>query len=289
MRGRSLSLVGAAAIALAAVVVAPGPAGARTTVRPSYACSPTLPVPGPAGRDLSVTASLRSTRATLAARSSGGLVQPLTDLRVDVRGPSGAWERPVPRVVSYLLSMGSEVCLVAGTPAPSVIVLAYSGGAHCCYSALGFVDSAAGVARPLARVDLADFAALRADHGHVVVRAGEGAFPYTFDNYAMSSEPIRLESFDGHAFVNVIRAYPDLVRADARTWDGLFARYPSDLSYLAGWVADESLLGRGASAWRRVATLRSEGRLHGTLGYPSGRGFIGQLRAILRALHYPSS
>ncbi|HQU25441.1 MAG TPA: hypothetical protein PLS29_00270 [Acidimicrobiales bacterium] len=289
MRGRSLPWIAAGALVLAALVLGgPASAGVRTASRP-YACSPALRAPGPAGRAELVTASLGATRATLAARSGGGLAQVLAGLRVVVRGPSATVVRPVPKVVTYLLTRGSQVCRVAGTPAPSVIVLAYSGGAHCCDSALGFAASATGVARPLARVDLADFAALRSDRGHVVVRAGEGAFPYTLDNYAMSSEPILLESFDGRAFVNVTRDYPDLVRADARTWDRLFARYPSDLSYLAGWVADESLLGRGASAWRRVATLRSEGRLHGTVGYPSGRGFERQLRAILRARHYPSS
>lgn len=292
MTGAAAARVASATLVLvsvAAVVVAGAGRVAAVTGAPRpYACSPGLRAPGAVGRPDAVSASIGDTRVTLAARSGGGLAHVLTDERVVVRTPFATLVRPLPRVVAYLLTMGSQVCLVAGPPAPSVIVLAYSGGAHCCFSALGFAATAAGLARPLARVDLADGAALGVANGRVVVRAAQGAFAYTFDDYAQSAEPIVLEAFDGRAFVEVTRDHPGLVRGDARTWDRLFARDPSDLSYLAAWVADESLLGRGALAWRRVDALEAAGRLRGTVGYPSGRGFARRLRLLLGALGYPS-
>ena len=88
--------------------------------------------------------------------------------------------------------------------------------------------------------------------------------------------------------VEVTRDYPDLGRKDMRTWARHFARDPSDLNYLAGWVADESLLERGAAAWRRVDALEATGRFRGTEGYPSGRGFERRLRLLRGALGCPS-
>lgn len=137
----------------------------RSPSRP-YACSPGLAVPGAVGRPDAVRASLDATRVTLATRSGGGL--------------------------AHVLTAGSTLCLVVGPPAPSVIVLAYGGGAHCCDSARGFVASPAGLARPLARIDLADGAALGVANGRVVVRAGKDAFAYTFHNYALSAAPLEL-------------------------------------------------------------------------------------------------
>lgn len=269
-------------------LVATSPAPPVGAARTLFACSKGLPVPGAAGRALSVSVALGADRATLAARSGGGLVHVLTDVRVEFQTSEGDVTKPFPTVTTYLLTIGSQVCVVAGSPTPSVIVLAYSGGAHCCYSLLGFLGSRAGVAGPLARTDLADFAELVADHGRVVVRSGVGAFAYTFASFAGSSEPIRLEAFTGTRFVDTTRRFPDLVTKDAASWWHLLSTSPADLSYLAGWVADETLLGRGGRAWKVVTTLQRSGRLHGTVGYPSGAGFIRDLHALLLATGYPA-
>ncbi|HET8990075.1 MAG TPA: hypothetical protein VFN59_03125 [Acidimicrobiales bacterium] len=50
----------------------------------------------------------------------------------------------------------------------------------------------AGLARPLARIDLDDGAAPGVANGRVVVRAGKDALAYTFHNHALSAEPLEL-------------------------------------------------------------------------------------------------
>jgi hypothetical protein len=288
VRAPRLGAALAAAALVVAGVVAASPASSGAAASRLFACSAPLGAPGPAGRPVAVSVAFGADHATLAATSGGGLVQVLSRVRVELRTARGRFVKPFPTVTTYLITTGSQVCLVAGSPSPSVVVLAFSGGAHCCYSLLGFVASRAGVHRALARRDLADFAALRADRGRVVVRSGVGAFAYTFESFAGSAEPILLESFEGTRFVDVTRRFPDLVTKDAATWWRLFTKYPGDLSYLAGWVADESLLGRGAGAWAKVAAFRAAGRLHGTVGYPSGEGFVRDLHALLRATGYPA-
>jgi hypothetical protein len=170
---------------------------------------------------------------------------------------------------------------------PEVLVSAFTGGAHCCFVAqiLALKADAGGYdigARDFGNggFELKD---LDGD-GQPEFVATDESFAYAFTAYAFSGRPIVISHYDHGTFVDVTKAYPRLVRRDARSyWRGyLSLRRNKDGSargQIAPWAADQYRLGKRAYA---RAVLKREAR-RGYLGKPAGAAkFIKKLDRFLR-------
>ena len=131
---------------------------------------------------------------------------------------------------------------------------------------------------------------LRANPGAAVVGRPAGALivtaddalNYAFNSFAFSGVPVKVLEAQGGRLVDTTRQHLDLVARDAPQWLKAFNDNPGNgLGYLAGWVADQCLLGRAASAWTAVDQFNAAGRLTGPSGWPTGSTYIGSLRSFL--------
>ena len=117
----------------------------------------------------------------------------------------------------------------------------------------------------------------------------DARFAYAFAPFGFSGMPVRVLRFTGGAFRDATREHPDTIAADARRWRREYMRYRRgklSLGYLAAWVADEDLLGKGADAAAFVRAELHAGRLRSDQGWPQRSAFIRALERRLKAWGY---
>jgi hypothetical protein len=199
--------------------------------------------------NLEVTASRTATKdgwkIKFVGKSKGKLVFSLSD----------AFKNPAEYASSVKL-----VKLFPDSEYPQILFDAYTGGAHCCTMTEILLASNSG------NWHFADFGYRDGDElkfedttgaGNYVVIGVDESFNYTFDCYACSRPPIKIEEFKNGQLNDVTR--------EPRLRDRLkyeLQRIESDPStnwnsngFLAGWVALKSLLGEQNDAFRRLLPL----------------------------------
>ena len=199
--------------------------------------------------NLEVTASRTATkdgwRIKFVGKSKGKLVFSLSE----------AFKNPAEYASSVKL-----VKLFPDSEYPQILFDAYTGGAHCCTMTEILLASKSG------NWQFADFGYRDGDElkfedatgaGNYVVIGVDESFNYTFDCYACSRPPIKIEEFKNGQLNDVTR--------EPRLRDRLkyeLQRIESDPStnwnsngFLAGWVALKSLLGEQNDAFRRLLPL----------------------------------
>jgi hypothetical protein len=238
------------------------------------------------------TATIRYHRATI-----NGPV-PFSDLRLAIsRDGRRLRDGPVRSAFCRTLCWPA---LVPGVPplrvvdlepggSPDVVLNLYSGGAHCCYITQVYRFAAGRYAR--VEHDFGDPGATFERLGpRFVFFSADDRFAYRFEPFAFSAFPVQIWTFARGRFADVTRDYPRLVAVDAhQQWLSFAANDPqgTGLGFLAAWAADQDLLGRSALVARRLATLRSEGRLRSTLPFtPHGAAFIAALQRFLGKAGY---
>ena len=168
--------------------------------------------------------------------------------------------------------------------APVALLALTTGGAHCCFSVRAVpsdggtsVDHDFGNYNPWLR---------QTASGPLLVSA-DNAFAFQFASFAGSGPPVQLFAFSGTAFTDVTRQHLDLVAEDARNYFALYndPSQPEKLGSLAGWTADECMLGKSAGAWAFVADQQQRG-LPDAAQYPGAGGYSAALRDFLAARGY---
>jgi hypothetical protein len=144
--------------------------------------------------------------------------------------------------------------------APVALLALTTGGAHCCVTVRA-VPSDGGAAVDRSFGNYSPWFRQTAS-GPVLVSA-DNAFAYQFGSFAGSGPPIQLFAWTGAAFADVTSQHLDLVADDAQNYLALFndPSEPEKLGSLAGWVADECVLGQSSTAWAFVDQQRQLGHL----------------------------
>ena len=179
---------------------------------------------------------------------------------------------------------------------PEVWVDTFTGGAHCCAeSRFLFWVPAVGTYRGLLH-SWRDpgYSAKNIDgRDGVELVSSDARFAYAFTSFAASFFPIQFWHFDHGRIKDVTRLFPGEVDLDAKSLWSLYLtnrdvrKDPRGL--LAAWIADETLLGRGDAAWKKLAQIRQRGLLGprpDLVGWPQGTTYLKELRAFLRKLGY---
>jgi hypothetical protein len=126
------------------------------------------------------------------------------------------------------------------------------------------------------------------------LRSFDDRFAYEFTAYAGTWFPPQIWQFRAGVLNNVTRKYPALVRADAKRALRTYRHHRGfvDLrAVVAGYVADEYLLGRGATGWKLVHSALRHGKLNGFGrgdAWPRNGRYVRALRKFLRKTGYIS-
>lgn len=167
----------------------------------------------------------------------------------------------VPGVVSGMDFPTAEASIAPidpGNSVPEVYFSSYSGGAHCC----SHIVVAEQVGDKWVKVDVGDFDGdgnylddLDGD-GNAEISTVDNRFLYQFDCYACSAAPLVIYTVRNGKVEDVTRdkrfvqAHRDWLKQMDDSVD------PADKwkspGYLAGWVAEKSILGDGAAAFREL-------------------------------------
>jgi hypothetical protein len=168
--------------------------------------------------------------------------------------------------------------------APVALLALTTGGAHCCITVRA-VPSDSGTAVDHAFGNYPPW--LRQTSSGPVLVGADNAFADKFGSFAGSGPPVQLFTWSGSAFADVTREHLDLVLDDAQSYLALFndPTEPEKLGYLGGWVADECLLGKSATAWAFVDEQQQRG-LPEAADYASAGGYPAALRDFLAAQGY---
>ena len=170
-----------------------------------------------------------------------------------------------------------QLCALADGSRPAVLLGAYSGGAHCCFESALYAPTRARYAlaleasiqsiRPAIRYDPNGGLAPAVTQGHLVLKSGDGRFPYQFGCYACTPSPLALYQLRGARLVDVTARYPGPARAWLASLKSALRQAESPANagslfgVLAAFVAQSCTLGSGARAWREVTTLEHRGLL----------------------------
>jgi len=250
----------------------------------------------------SETATSGQVSATL---SWGGGDNGVTNARLKIdRGGQTVYDQPLPRRLCNLCTFSKAIApderaqdlAVRDLDAdgePEVIVQAYSGGAHCCtYAGIYDFSAAAATYGILVHGFGNPGYRLRPPRdGHVEFETSDDRFAYAFTAYGATGEPrlvLRYTRAPRPRLVDVTRGHPALIESDAARLLHEVRRgvqHGDDIrGWLAAYVADEYLLGRGR---RGLAEVRRAARHH-RLGpssrqpWPGGKYY---LPALVRFLH----
>jgi hypothetical protein len=232
--------------------------------------------------------------ATLSWKGGETIVATDPHLRIDRDGAT---------LLERDLAKECQLCNGVGAPAealhltdldadgePEVLVDLYTGGAHCCATALiWFYDGSRYRRRVLGLGDqgyrLKD---LDADRRPEIITADD-RFAYAFTAFAYSWFPPLVYDWRDHGFVDVTRRFPDRIRADLAAIRKLLprARREGDpRGLVAAYVADEYLLGRAKAARAYLQRALRRGDLRaipkGDWTWAAGRGYA---PALLHFLH----
>ena len=159
-----------------------------------------------------------------------------------------------------------------GTPTPQAIFAYSTGGAHCCTSFQIATIDAAGLWHVVdaghrdGDVGYA-FLDLKHDGSSELVGIDE-SFLYEFASYAGSFAPTSIMKLDGTVLRDVTKSpeYRAFLIQQLRMMETLWKKNPgSEVNgYLAGWVAQKSLLGQANEAWRAMLTGYDRASVDGT-------------------------
>ena len=168
--------------------------------------------------------------------------------------------------------------------APVALLALTTGGAHCCFSVRA-VPSDGGTALDH---DFGNYNPwLRQTASGPLLVSADNAFAFQFTSFAGSGPPVQLFTWSGAAFTDVTHQHLDLVAEDAQNYLALYndPSQPEKLGSLAGWVADECMLGKSAGAWAFVADQEQQG-LPDASQYLGAGGYSAALRDFLAARGY---
>jgi len=182
-----------------------------------------------------------------------------------------------------------------GDGEPEVLVDLYTGGAHCCFwTAILHYDGRTYRGNAVFWGDPGyELRDLNHDGRPELVTADD-RFAYEFTSYAQSVLPILIRRYDHGKLTDVTNEYPALIRHEAAS---LWAEYLKDhrqpdadmRGLLAGWLADEYRLGRGAEGWEQIQAAFRRGELSAprvdTL-WPAGKKYLSALRSFLARAGY---
>jgi hypothetical protein len=175
-----------------------------------------------------------------------------------------------------------KVADLDGDGEPEVLVDTFSGGAHCCLTARLLVFDGTGYTPT--DLDYRDVGYALADadgDGRLELVGQDPAFAEAFTAFAASSFPPQVLQVVAGKPVDVTRRFPRLVRADAAVQLKQLRRFRrgDDVrGFLAAYVADQYLLGKGSTGLREVDRQRRQGRV--------GKGFKALLLKRLKAWRY---
>lgn len=180
---------------------------------------------------------------------------------------------------------------------PEVVADFFTGGAHCCTYSLILRYARARAAYRSTRVDWGNVGYRLVDlgrDGRPEFSSADDRFNYAFAAYAASAPPIRILRFERGTLVNVTRRFGGAVAADAARLWRFYERtrrssFPEVRGILAGYMADEYLIGGEERGWRRLelALRRGDlGRAPARDGYPAGRAYLTKLRRFLVTTGY---
>ena len=199
--------------------------------------------------NLEVTASRTATkdgwRIKFVGKSKGKLVFSLSE----------AFKNPAEYASSVKL-----VKLFPDSEYPQILFDAYTGGAHCCTMTEILLASKSG------NWQFADFGYRDGDElkfedatgaGNYVVIGVDESFNYTFDCYACSRPPIKIEEFKNGQLNDVTREprFRDRLKYELQRIDSDPSTDWNSNGFLAGWAALKSLLGEQNDAFRRLLPL----------------------------------
>ena len=171
---------------------------------------------------------------------------------------------------------------------PQVVLELYSGGANCCFIDQVFSYDPGTMTYVKTEHDFAaSGATLKRLSGQWRFLSSDPGFKYAFTDGADSGEPIQIWRFAPQRFVDVTRAYPGLIRADAAGWLRLFRHnLANGVGLIAAWAADEELLGHDALVQSTLRRELARGDLRaGSVG-SGGATFVRTLNRVLRRLGY---
>lgn len=203
--------------------------------------------------------------------------------QVTVAAGTRSWTLPAapsptaPAGTSDAFVQFSSLCLVqfatAPEPYPSVLLEGFTGGAHCCMeptiyaydAATGAYTVAVHLEATTATVPTASAVAWDPNQGFVPVtdqgvtllKTGDGRFPYALGCYACTPSPVRLFTLAGGRLTDVTSQHPALVESQiADLASSIATAIQQSHDYLTGsaaaWLADQCVVGRGASNWSQV-------------------------------------
>ena len=207
------------------------------------------------------------------------------------------------------------LCIVA-THGPmtsySIMLEVDTGGAHCC----SVVDTWAvtggkNIAYSSALVGNG-YGYLTTVDGQTVLVGQDNRFAYVFDSYAGSAMPIRIYKLGtpqnhtltsspvtlgstGSGWTDITKQFPAIVSKEAQLflvqYQSSLSEHYSGLGVLAGWAADECVLGRSAEAGAYINSQLKAGHLISSapgMGLPSGAAFVTALKKFLISTGYCS-
>ena len=264
-------------------------------VAASYKCVPGALIPQlKAGESATMTTSYGGFTATFRSAMPSSTPANALDVGMPFQGTlkltRGGRSWTLPRPANAGVSQINAMCVIAfqREQYPGVMVEGFTGGAHCCeVPAIYLFNTTKN--RYVKAVDMSpnhykDPHAFNHNGGfipkvvgnHVLLVTGNDQFDYAFGCYACSTVPIVLDSVGPEGLTDVTIQTPSLVEADAGSiWNAAKKALESESSsqanapfgLLAPWVADECVLGKGASAWSRIEHLRRQGKLSDALYY----------------------
>jgi hypothetical protein len=173
-----------------------------------------------------------------------------------------------------------------GDGEPEVWVDIWAGGAHCC-TQMELLRYSGGAYHAQERVFETGYHLKDLDRdGKPEFMTNDYGFAYAFTFFGASPFPVRVFSYRAGAFTDVTKTYPALVRKDRNLYRRLYRKgirhHVASLGWLAGWTADEYVLGHRKSADRRLTRELHAGHLFNDQGYVHGRKFIRVLKRDLR-------
>lgn len=305
-----MTLIAGCATAAPTIATQPPPAtppSASSSPAPAgYACSSSDIFSQPVGVQVRQQVSLGDTTAVLTGTSASDGVEPSalrdgvltitragrTTVTLPVTPASGS-----PIVDLFILNTQTQqsstddetagsLCLgrFRDGAVPVALLALTTGGAHCC-STVRAVPSDGGAA---VDHDFGNYSPwLRQTASGPLLVSADNAFAYQFGSFAGSGPPIQLFAWTGTALIDVTRQHPDLVAQDAQNYLALYndPTQPEKLGSLAGWVADECLIGKSSTAWAFVDEQQQLG-LPEAADYPGAGGYPAALREFLAAQGY---
>jgi hypothetical protein len=174
-----------------------------------------------------------------------------------------------------------------GDAEPEVVVGIYTGGANCCV--VTYVCDRAGDSFRRYQHDWGrgSYRIVNYDgDGGVELRGYDARFQCRFASCAATPAPVTIRKFDDGRFLDVSRSFRAPILVAARRLWRLYLRHRRDREIevrgvLAAWVAEQYLLGNGASGWAALRAAQRRGELdHGGPG-TSTTVFLRQLRSFL--------